>query len=244
MATSPARLIYERIYSFNQYERDKWVASQAASIVSGSRVLDVGAGSCPYRSLFAHCDYKTHDFGRLQPGQLLGRKEYGEIDYVSDILSIPVPDASFDAILCTEVLEHVPRPDKALREFARILRPGAKLILTAPLGSGLHQEPYHFYGGFTPYWYSRFLAEAGFARIKVEGNGSFFRLYGQESIRFSVIVDPRRRRRWERLLLIPVWLVTLPLQRVLIPLLCFFLEGFDAERKFTVGYHVTAERLG
>src|SRR5674476_1266665 len=54
------------------------------------------------------------------------------IDLVSDITAIPAPDASFDAILCSEVLEHVPEPTHALDEFTRLLKPGGVLILTAP----------------------------------------------------------------------------------------------------------------
>jgi ubiquinone/menaquinone biosynthesis C-methylase UbiE len=93
---------------------------------------------------------------------------------VSDIVSIPVEDASFDAILCTEVLEHVPEPIRAIKEFARILKPGGTLFLTAPLGSGIHQDPYHFYGGYTPYWYRKFLTQNNFEGLKIEANGGFF----------------------------------------------------------------------
>jgi len=184
--------VLRRIYAFNQYERDRWVAAQAAKVAPGSRVLDVGAGSCPYRNLFAHCDYKPHDFARLKPDQLRGQKAYGTIDYTSDILSIPVPDASFDVILCTEVLEHVPEPIRAVQEFARVLKAGGKLLLTAPLGSGLHQEPYHFYGGYTPRWYHKFLKEADFENITIEPNVGFFKHYGQESLRFVTLLAPWR----------------------------------------------------
>ncbi len=45
------------------------------------------------------------------------------IDLVSDITAIPAPDSTFDAILCSEVLEHVPEPTHALDEFARLLKP-------------------------------------------------------------------------------------------------------------------------
>lgn len=227
------------VYAFNQYERDRWVARQAAQVPAESRVLDVGAGSCPYRALFAHCEYKTHDFAQLKPDQLLGQKGYGPIDYVSDILSIPVPDASFDVILCTEVLEHVPEPIRAVREFARMLKPGGRLILTAPLGSGLHQEPYHFYGGFTPYWYRKFLVEAGFQNITIEPNGGFFKHYGQESLRFELLLAPWRVG---GLVWFPFWLLSLPWFAVICPLLGHILDRLDRDRAFTVGYHVTAVR--
>ena len=79
------------------------------------------------------------------------------IDLVSDITAIPAPDASFDAILCSEVLEHVPEPTHALDEFARLLKPGGKLILTAPFASFVHMAPYHYCNGFCRYWYEHHL---------------------------------------------------------------------------------------
>lgn len=234
----PARL--RRIYSFNQYEREQWVAAQAAKVPSGSRLLDMGAGSCPYRKFFTHCEYKTHDFVQLKPEQLLGQQGYGQIDYVSDITAVPVPPASFDVILCTEVLEHVPEPIQAVREMGRILKPGGRLILTAPLGSGLHQQPYHFYGGYTPYWYQKFLTEAGFKEISIEPNGSFFKFYGQESWRFASLLAPWRGK--GNILWSPFWVLTLPWFAGIVPLLGYFLDGLDTNKHFTIGYHVTAVR--
>lgn len=240
----PIRLrMLSKFLAFNQYERDFWVATQAMAIPAGSRVLDIGAGSCPYRNFFAHCEYKTQDSVQLTSNQLIGQKGYGEIDFRSDILSIPVVDGSFDVILCTEVLEHVEEPIKALHEFARILRSGGRLLLTAPLGSGLHQEPFHFYGGYTPHWYRKFLKEAGFNHIIIEPNGGFFRHYGQESQRFSTMIDPRQLKGWLRLPLLFLWLITFPCFRLILPFLCYSLDRIDLYKAFTVGYFVTADRI-
>jgi len=231
------------VFAFNQEARDLWVQEQAAQLQLGSRILDVGAGSCPYRSLFAHCDYRTQDIARLMPGQLR-HGAYGEIDYLGDAANIPAPTASFDAILCTEVLEHHPEPISVVRELGRLLRPGGVLLLTAPLGSGIHQEPYHFYGGYTPYWYQRFLAEAGFENIEIEANAGFFRFFGQESIRFMGLAAPWHLRTpvWVRVLWTPGWILLLPLLGVLMPLLGVAIDSWDRERRFTVGYHVKARR--
>jgi ubiquinone/menaquinone biosynthesis C-methylase UbiE len=232
-----------RLFSYNSIERDRWIQLQAGRIIGGSIVLDVGAGSCPYRKFFSHCVYKTQDFVQLRSDQLRDGN-YGNIDYVCDARNIPVPDGEFDVVLSTEMLEHVPEPGKVVAEFSRILKPGGKLILTAPLSSGIHQEPYHYYGGFTPYWYQHFLKEAGFADIVVQPNEGSFKFYSQESIRFLRSSTPFKLSKpflldvfWA-----PFWIIFLPLLGLMIPIICHLLDRFDREKRFTVGYHVVATK--
>ena len=243
MGTMQEWLKTSPLFNFNQVLRDRWVRAQAESVPTNSRVLDVGAGSAPYRESFKHCRYFTQDFAQLDPGQLL-HGAYSEVDYLSDAASIPVQAESFDAVICTEVLEHVAEPIKVVQEISRVLRPGGKLILTAPLGSGIHQEPYHFYGGFTPYWYERFLAQAGFENIRVESNEGSFRAFSQESLRFVLASRPTALSMplLTKIIWTPVWLISLPLLAGVIPVSCFLLDRFDPGRRFTVGYHVTAVR--
>lgn len=49
-----------------------------------------------------------------------------------DLLRLPFPDASFDAVLCTEVIEHTADPRTAVSELCRVLAPGGDLVLTVP----------------------------------------------------------------------------------------------------------------
>ncbi|MEA5566420.1 class I SAM-dependent methyltransferase [Anabaena sp. UHCC 0399] len=240
------RFVNSKIFNFNLVERDIWVAKQASLVPENSSVIDIGAGSCPYRHYFSHCEYKTQDFTCLTPEQLRGKTGYDKIDYICDATNIPVTDASFDVILCTEVLEHVPEPIKVIYEFSRILNPEGKLLLTAPLGSGIHQEPYHFYGGYTPYWYQKFLTEAGFSAISIEPNGGFFKHYGQESIRFVQMTIPWKLNinflvcvMWAL-----IWLIILPFFVFVVPIVCHFLDIIDQDKKFTIGYHVIAIKKG
>ncbi len=226
----------DKFFNFNQYERDQWILKQARMIPSGARVLDVGAGFCRYRDYFSHCEYESQDFCQYQGPEW----NYGKIDYVCDITEIPVPNESFDVILCTEVLEHVPEPIKAISEFSRILRRGGKLLITAPLGCGIHQAPYIYYGGYTPFWYERFLPMHGFEDVSVIPNGGFFKHYGQESARFLTYLFPGSMPPVYRILTMPLKIALAAYFRVFTPLLCHFLDKRDNECYFTVGYFVEA----
>src|SRR5438874_378316 len=70
----------------------------------GSRVLDAGAGDAPFRRLFEHCQYITADFAATEYHDFSAHKP----DIVCDLVKIPLPERSLDAVVCTEVLEHVP----------------------------------------------------------------------------------------------------------------------------------------
>ncbi|MEI2712487.1 MAG: class I SAM-dependent methyltransferase [Nocardioides sp.] len=133
----------------------------AASVPPGSRVLDAGAGNAPYRPLFAHCDYRTHDWSESVHD---GAKR---ADVVGDLASLPIEDACFDAVLLTEVLEHIANPEQALRELHRILTPHGRLLITVPFVVELHEEP-HDHFRYTSHGLRGLLERAGFGDIGVE----------------------------------------------------------------------------
>ena len=238
-APAPRALPLADIHDFNQRARDRWVRAKAATVAEGSRVLDMGAGTCLYRPLFSHCDYKTHDFKKYEGAEKHGgTSTYGNIDYVSEILAIPAPEHSFDVILCTEVLEHVPEPIKVLKEISRLLRPGGRAFITAPLGSGLHQLPFHFYGGYTPEWYKRFCTEAGMEAIEITPNGGFFKHLGQECNRAASIYGQNPKLHG------PESADLIKLLVEILPRLFFDLDDKCFDERFTVGYFVEAVKMG
>ena len=97
--------------------------------------------------------------------------------------------------MCLEVLEYLPRPDLAIKEFARLLRPGGLLMVTAPFCSLTHMAPYHFCTGFSRYWYERTLGEHGFTIVEMEPNGNFFEYLAQELWRLESIAERYTRLR-------------------------------------------------
>jgi predicted SAM-dependent methyltransferase len=232
-----AQIPLDEIHNFNQRSRDRWVITKANTIPARSRVLDVGAGTCPYRQFFSHCDYKTQDFKKYKGIKKNKTTEYGKIDYVSDVANIPVPDESFDVIVCTEVLEHVPEPIEALRELSRILRPSGRLLITAPLGSGLHLMPYHYYGGYTPQWFKHFLPKFGLKVNEISPNGGFFKLLAQECARVAWTFPQHRHLHGNNVQFI--W----RLFNEWLPRYLFALDEQCFIDQFTVGYHVEAEKL-
>jgi SAM-dependent methyltransferase len=168
----------------NAATRDAWVAEALAALPAGTRLLDAGAGECQYKKHCGHLKYVAQDIavydGKGEAGLHTGDWSFAHIDIVSDILDIPEPDASFDAVLCTEVLEHLPDPVRALDEMARLLRPGGTLIITAPFWSLTHFAPYHYATGFNRYFYEFHLGRLGFDIVDMIPNGNFFECVGQE----------------------------------------------------------------
>lgn len=112
--------------------------------------------------------------------------EYKQIDIVSDIVNIPEQNETFDAILCTEVLEHKPDVLAAIKEFTRSLEPGGSLIITAPFNSLTNFAPYH-YCGFSRYWYNYHLEKSGFKIEVVDHNDSWFPYVAQELRRSRLV---------------------------------------------------------
>ena len=232
-----------QIFRANLTNRKRWVKKQLEQVVPEMKILDVGCGGQPFKKYCNHLVYKAHDFGQLDALSQVIEGEYGKLDYVSDISHIPEKDSCFDVVLNTEVLEHVPYPIEAVKEMARILKPGGKLILTAPLNSFQHQAPYHFYGGFSQFWYEKILPEAGFGNVKVEKNGGFFLSFGQECQRFTRISFRCRTLKSPlRWLLMPLEILVTVTFSLLFPLVCHFMDKIIHTEDYTIGYHVTAEK--
>ncbi len=195
--------------------RVEWVEKILKELPSGLKILDVGAGEQRFKNFCSHLEYVSQDFGKYEgrgdnKGLQTGNWDQGELNLVSDILEIPVPDGSFDVILCTEVFEHIPEPVLAIQEFSRILKKGGYLILTSPFVSGTHFSPFYFYSGFSRYFYEEFLTRNRFEIIEIKNNGNFYQFLAQEIRRLPFIArtyEKDRLRFWEYPILLLIILI-------------------------------------
>jgi SAM-dependent methyltransferase len=129
------------------------------------RMLDIGCGYKPYRSLFA--PYVSEHIGVDIPVTIHGT-DY--LDIGGTALALPVAAASYDTVLATEVMEHVPDPHRMLAEIHRVLRPSGRLILSVPLHEPLHELPYDYYR-YTHMALQYLIEESGFAIKQIERRG-------------------------------------------------------------------------
>jgi SAM-dependent methyltransferase len=163
----------------------------------GGDVLDLGCGAKPYRSWF----------GRHVQSYVGADVAGGAADVLLTPDSpLPFADASFDAVLCTQVLEHVRDLGLATSEISRVLRPGGTLLASAPFLYNLHGAP-HDHRRFTEYGL-RAVFEADFAVAELRRQGCFGSTAGQMLLNFvEIALNSRRLTRLLKAPLLPAWML-------------------------------------
>ena len=121
----------------------------------GKSLLDIGAGQCRYKKHFKKLVYTSQD---------VKQNTDKTIDYVGEA------KGRHDYILCTQVLEHVKKPEKMFQEFKRLLKPGGKLFLSTNFIYQIHMAP-DDYWRFTEYGLKYLGKTAGFKVEKLEQQG-------------------------------------------------------------------------
>jgi SAM-dependent methyltransferase len=165
----------------------------AEAAAPGTRVLDVGCGSA--RSYAPGLAARTGAYVGVDiSATAVEAARSGGLDarVIEDAGSLPFPDASFDLVTCIEVLEHLFEPERAAAEIRRVLRPGGRLVASAPnvaywrLRASLALGVWNPLGDeqsverpwrdphirfFTPRTLERMLRSAGFAEVLTGGHG-------------------------------------------------------------------------
>ena len=172
----------------------------AAPVLRGRDVLDLGCGRQPYRSLMAARSYVGVDIEPSVRPQVVA---------VGDRL--PFAASSFTGVVCSEVLEHTPHPERVLADIRRVLAEGGLLYVTVPQMWYLHYEP-HDYFRFTSHGLRSLLQGAHFRVLRVERQGGLALFLFLRSVEFlhrvlfhlvPPIVSTARRTRIAATLLAP-----------------------------------------
>ena len=159
------------------------------------RLLDVGCGTKPYRSLFEVEEYVGLDID----SETTRRRAIADVLY--DGTRFPFDDGRFDAVLCNQVLEHVFNPEAFVEEIRRVLAPGGRLLLTVPFVWDEHEQPWD-YARYSSFGLRALLEKHGFKVVHHEKlladasvlfqllNAYLFKVTRTRSLLLSLLLTP------------------------------------------------------
>jgi SAM-dependent methyltransferase len=177
-------------------------------------LLDVGCGRQPYARYFAHvANKRACDFDASR----------GHVDFACPADRIPLPNASLDSIVCTEVLEHVPDPRAVWQEFGRLVKPGGKVLLATPMYWPGHEEPFDFFR-YTGHGLVHLAESAEFDVIKLYPRGGVWAFLAQA---IQHAIPQYLRWRWQR------WALNSLMLRI---------DRWRCNPKVTIGWTILAQR--
>ncbi|MCP3916593.1 MAG: SAM-dependent methyltransferase [bacterium] len=212
-------------------------------------LLDVGVSERPYGELFE--PHVTRYVGLEYPPSILDKqpdlwnildRAKRSVDVFGDGNELPFLSGSFDTVMCTEVLEHLPQPDRVLAEMSRVLRPGGKMLATVPFSQPLHELPSDYYR-FTPSSLEYLVRGVGLVPETIEPRGNFASAQGAMLSQFFLRALGAKKRQSDGSVILSRWRSTL-----LLPFLAmiqvFFHWASKVSNDTTVcqGYSVVARK--
>lgn len=228
-----------KLADIGRFYVNDFVKKVAVGLPPGTSLLDAGAGECVYKKYFTHCNYKSVDLGIGEPNW-----NYSHLDYVAPLHELPIEDESFDAILCTQVLEHLQKPIESVKEMYRVLRPGGHLFMTAPMAHNEHQIPYDFFR-YTSFGLKHICTEAGFREIRVTPMGGMFLRWAYEFPRLLIIFPEKGMKDGKvnlaRILIYSVKVTLLIIIRFL-QMIFIVLDRFDKIKNDPFGWKLIARK--
>ena len=151
----------------------------AANAQPGDRAADIGAGSGFITEVLLNAGLTVAAVDPSEPMLAIMREKFGANDrlelHLGTAEPIPLPDASVNYTFANMCLHHVETPPNAIREMARILRPGGKLIITdldPHTFRFLVEEQHDRWMGFDRAEITRWFVNAGLTEVTVTSVGS------------------------------------------------------------------------
>lgn len=137
-------------------------------------VADIGCGTGNAAECLAPFVREVIAVDRSEPMIEAARKRLGDIGNVTfirgDLESLPLKDNSVDAVVCVLVLHHLGEPEHALREMARIVRPGGAVLVVDMIEHGREEYRHtmgHEHLGFAAGSLESLMASAGLTNARV-----------------------------------------------------------------------------
>ncbi len=153
-------------YSLRRHYVDDFHFRHVSSLPIGARVLDLGGNRIAKRGYF-----DIEQFGLDVIFANLSRAKRPHVQ--AEAGHVPFREETFDAVVCSELLEHVPEPPRVLAEVHRVLRPGGTALISAPFMNRVHGDP-DDYGRYTDFYWMETLEKIGFRDIQIEKQGLFW----------------------------------------------------------------------
>lgn len=147
--------------------------TRALGAYARGRLLDLGCGEVPFYGLYRDLvdEVTTVDW----PGT---QHETSHVDVFADLSEpLPLPDQHYDTVLLSDVLEHLPEPQRLLSEVKRVLRPRGHLLLNVPFLYPLHEAPHDFHR-YTEFRLRELVAQAGLDLVELSALGGAPRVLG------------------------------------------------------------------
>jgi SAM-dependent methyltransferase len=152
-----SRLIVECVARFY----DKAISNYASG-----RLVDLGCGNVPL-----YIKYKQYVSSITCVDWGYSTHKNGYVDIECDLTKkLPFHECSFDTIIMSSVLEHIPEPALLWAEIARILSPGGRILIDTPFYYPLHEIPHDYYR-YSSYALRRFAESNGLEVLQLQAIG-------------------------------------------------------------------------